>query len=99
MKTNHRSPLLSFWLGLLLLCGSARPLRADVFGLFTCQVIGGTQVTITDYPCNAAGAVTIPEQIVGLPFTAIGYAAFYYCTGLTSVTIPASVTSIGCRIS
>ena len=83
------------WLGLLLLCGSANPLRADVSGLFTYQVIGGTQVTITDYPNNAAGALTIPEQIVGLPVTSIGDYAFSNCTGLTSVTLPASVKSIG----
>ena len=95
MKSPPRSPLLTFWLVLLLLCGSANPLRADVSGLFTYQVIGGTQVTITDYPDNAAGAVTIPENIVSLPVTSISYDAFRDCTGLTSVTLPASVTSIG----
>jgi len=97
MKTNHRSPLLAFWLGLLLLCSSARPLRADVFGLFTYQVVGGTQVRITDYPENAVGAVTIPAQIVGLPVTSIGGYSFDYLNQLTSVTIPSSVTSIGER--
>ena len=64
-------------------------------GLFTYQVIGDSQVTITDYPNNAAGALTIPEQIGGLPVTSIGGYAFQSCTGLTSVTLPASVTSIG----
>ncbi|MCX7429414.1 MAG: leucine-rich repeat domain-containing protein, partial [Planctomycetia bacterium] len=33
--------------------------------------------------------------IGGLPVVAIGSGAFYNCTGLTSVTIPSSVTSIG----
>ena len=97
MKTNHRSPLLAFWLGLLLLCGSANPVRADVFGLFTYELVGGTQVRITDYPFDAVGAVTIPAQIVGLPVSSIGNYAFQYCTGLTSLTLPASVTSIGDR--
>ena len=32
----------------------------------------------------------IPEGV-----TSIGYGAFQYCSGLTSVTIPNSVTSIG----
>ena len=95
MKPDHRPPLLAFWLGFVLLCGSANPLRADQFGLFTYDVIGGTQVSITDYPENAIGDVTIPDQIVGLPVTSIGNYAFYRCTWLTSVTIPASVTSIG----
>jgi len=39
--------------------------------------------------------VNIPPQIQNLPVTTIGKNAFYYCTGFTSVTIPASVTSIG----
>ena len=37
----------------------------------------------------------IPEKIVGVAVTSIGNSAFYYCTDLTSVTIPSSVTSIG----
>ena len=45
------------------------------------------------------GNVTIPSSVTysGTTFsvTSIGYLAFAYCTGLTSVTIPNSVTSIG----
>ena len=51
-------------------------------------------VTITDYTGSAA-EVTIPDTIEGKHVTAIGYATFYYCSSLTSVTIPDSVTSIG----
>jgi len=50
-------------------------------------------ITITGYT-GTGGAVDIPAAINGLPVTSIGYAAFYY-TGLTSVTIPNSVTYIG----
>ena len=37
----------------------------------------------------------IPNMYNGLPVTAIGDYAFYYCSALTSVTIPDSVTTIG----
>jgi len=51
-------------------------------------------ITITGYT-GSGGAVTIPDTINGLPVASIGDRAFCYCTSLTSVTIPNSVTSIG----
>ena len=60
---------------------------------FTYTTNNGT-ITITGYT-GSGGAVTIPDTINGLPVTSIGDNAFYYCTSLTSVTIPTSVTSIG----
>lgn len=59
---------------------------------FTYSISNDT-VTITGYS-GPDDAVTIPDTIKGLPVTSIGDAAFYY-RGLTSVTIPNSVTSIG----
>jgi hypothetical protein len=50
-------------------------------------------ITITRYT-GAGGAVAIPEEIYNLPVTSIGYAAFYNCPGVTSVTIPNSITNI-----
>ena len=48
---------------------------------------------------NLSDAVTIPDNVINngisYPVTAIGNAAFYDCSGLTSVTIPNSVTAIG----
>ena len=46
-----------------------------------------------------SGKVVIPESVthegIAYSVTSIGYAAFYSCSGLTSVTIGNSVTSIG----
>jgi hypothetical protein len=51
-------------------------------------------VTITKYT-GKGGRVVIPERIQGLPVTSIGENAFYNCTSLTGVSLPAGVTSIG----
>ena len=55
------------------------------------------EVARNDY----SGALTVPSSItvegVEYAVTSIGYAAFEYCTGLTSVDIPNSVTNIGNR--
>ena len=45
-----------------------------------------------------SGIVIIPKSVTynGKTYsvTSIGYNAFYYCTGLTSITIPNSITNI-----
>jgi hypothetical protein len=51
-------------------------------------------ITITSYT-GSGGAVTITNNINGLPVTSIGTNAFYNCTNLTSVIIPNGVTNIG----
>lgn len=44
---------------------------------------------------NARGAVTIPAEVNGYTVAAIGDYAFLGCSGITSLSIPASVTSLG----
>lgn len=50
-------------------------------------------VSITGFWC-AGGTASIPNQIQGLPVTWIENSAFAYCTSLTNVTIPDTVTKI-----
>ncbi|MGM9817241.1 MAG: leucine-rich repeat domain-containing protein, partial [Lepagella sp.] len=60
-----------------------------------------TTVTVAGYPSGSepTGDLIIPESItyggVLYPVTSIGKRAFFFCSGLTSVTIPNSVISIG----
>ena len=56
------------------------------------------EVTFNSYSESYSGDVKIPETVTiqnrTRKVTSIGESAFQYCSGLTSVTIPASVTSI-----
>ena len=65
-------------------------------------ITDGTELEVTyrtTYSDSYSGDIKIPETVTILnktrKVTSIGNSAFYYCSGLTSVTIPASVTSIG----
>ena len=63
---------------------------ASVNGL-TYEIADG-QVTIKGCTASISGELVIPDSIEGYPVTAIGGYAFHGCSGLTSVTIPDSVT-------
>src|SRR4051794_22114278 len=76
------------------LAGPCLPLRAAVSGNFT-YTDNGADITITDYPNDATGPVSIPPLIANKPVTGIGDFAFESCTGITAVTFPGSLKHIG----
>ena len=95
MKNVLSMRLLQFLAALCLL--SVIPAKAAQSGDFT-YTATATEVTITGYT-GAGGAVTIPSSIASLPVKSIGGSAFSPSyqgyQSITSMTIPASVTSIG----
>lgn len=54
-----------------------------------------TYIEITACAITATGELNIPDTLEGLPVTHIGDSAFRECAGLTSVTLPESLTTIG----
>jgi len=77
------------WMWVLFLLAAAIAVQAQY-----AYTTNNNTITITKYS-GPGGAVTIPSTIDSLPVTSIGGLAFFCCTNLTNVTIPASVTSIG----
>jgi uncharacterized repeat protein (TIGR02543 family) len=53
-------------------------------------VFNKSKTALICHPAGKSGSYTIPAGV-----TAIGEAAFFYCSGLTAVTIPEGVTAIG----
>jgi len=80
--------------------------NADGKTIYYNYINDGTELAVTfrgdrydSYSNEYQGNVAIPEEVTYMnrtrKVTSIGSVAFYYCPGLTSVTIPNSVTSIG----
>lgn len=69
------------------------PVSAAQSGVYT-YTVTNSKAEITNYT-GTGGAVSIPSKLGVYTVTKIGEEAFADCTGLTSVTIPSSVISIG----
>ena len=85
----------------LTLCFSCAPVLAEEAeretfksGGFTYALLEDGTAEITRYKGDT-GELAIPDDLDGHSVTAVGDRAFEGCSGLTSVTIPDSVTSIG----
>ena len=55
----------------------------------------GNSYSVVACSSNAKGELVIPKEYDNKPVTSIGERAFSYCTSLTSVTVPESVSVIG----
>ena len=86
-----------FLLALLPLMASAN--AVEVGGIYYNLDRKSLTAEVTSHPDKYTGNVVIPQRFTydktDYEVTSIGEEAFYYCTGLTSVTIPNGVTSIG----
>ena len=105
MKTLSSTTVLRILLVIIavFLLSKANAHDFEVDGIY--YKINGNEATVTyrgtsynSYSNEYSGSVTIPATVthngMTYPVTAIGSYAFYYCIGLTSVTIPNSVTTI-----
>ena len=102
MKQIFTNPLRAFMLAVsFLFVLSLSAVVVEIDGINYELIAKAKQATLKSISSGYTGAVVIPESIeyegVAYAVTSIGKNAFWYCYGLTSVTIPNSVTSIGSR--
>ena len=95
-----KKSLFTILLALLPLLASAD--AVEINGICYNLVKKAKTAEVTSKPDSRySGKVVIPKTVtydgVKYSVTSIGVQAFYYCSGLTSITIPSSVTSIGER--
>ena len=106
MKPTHFSRYLKFALFLAILCSFTNVYAYDfeVDGIYYTKVGSRAYVTFQSYVngnCTSdySGDVVIPPTVTysGTTYTVneIGWGAFSGCTGLTSITIPSSIITVG----
>lgn len=94
MKNNKKIILTFFITALLLACMCVFTASAENEGPYVYEINEG-EVTIVRCDPSVEGDIIIPQTLGGIPVTAIGEKAFYYCSGITSVLIDDNITSIG----
>ena len=68
---------------------------ATVNGITWTYTVSNGEASLSSVPTSTKGDLAIPPTLNGYPVTRIKSYAFRNCSGLTSVTIPDGVTSIG----
>ena len=103
MKTSRTGRFFSFLLSLVMVLGIiavgtdrvAAATDPSTGLVYTITPLGTATITGFTAPAGFGGILTIPATLGGRPVTIIDNRAFYYCSGLTGVTISDSVTTIG----
>ncbi len=82
---------------LVALCSGGMASAQFTFGVFQNFQYSATatEVTITRYPGNLGGNITVPSTINGIPVTTIGAGAFDNCPFIFSMTLPTSIKTLG----
>ena len=100
MKNSVTKRIFSVLLTAILLLGTLPALSLPTFAasesdLTFTLTYDGVSYIVSDCNEKASGELVIPNKYDNKPVTAISDSAFEDCTGLTSVTIPGSIKSIG----
>lgn len=94
VKISKKITFTVFLVLILTVCICAFNASAANEGAYVYEIENG-EVTITDCDPSLSGDIVIPKKLGGIPVTAIGDKAFYYCNSITSVTIDDNIKTIG----
>lgn len=95
MTKHSKKIILTVFVTLMLaVCMFAFSASAANEGPYVYEISDG-EVTITKCDPTVSGDMIIPDTLGGMPVTAIGERAFYYCSEITSITMGEDIRSIG----